>query len=175
MQKLACQYVGCACANSTSKAPDISLLWRPLPLVAPVLVCSDSPRMEAGRADSIKESQLENKPDLPPPSHCLLDEDVVEDLYEQDLPKGHSFTLRTRPHQGTQLFPPHAPGPSLTTHGIRLEGWPNFWGDAMAMVFFNNIFFFANFLFGFHGFPKHFMVFIFFWLVSRNLNLFAQN
>ena len=28
------------------------LLWRPLPLVAPVLVCSDSPRMEAGRADS---------------------------------------------------------------------------------------------------------------------------
>ena len=36
---------GCACANSTSKA-------RPLPLVAPVLVCSDSPRMEAGRADS---------------------------------------------------------------------------------------------------------------------------
>ena len=27
-------------------------LWRPLPLVAPVLVCSDSPRMEAGRADS---------------------------------------------------------------------------------------------------------------------------
>ena len=61
--------------------------------------------MEAGRADSIKESQLENKPDLPPPSHCLLDEDVVEDLYEQDLPKGHSFTLRTRPHQGTQLYP----------------------------------------------------------------------
>ena len=84
-------------------------LWRPLPLVAPVLVCSDSPRMEAGRADSIKESQLENKPDLPPPSHCLLDEDVVEDLYEQDLPKGHSFTLRTRPHQGTQLFPPPHP------------------------------------------------------------------
>ena len=62
--------------------------------------------MEAGRADSIKESQLENKPDLPPPPHCLLDEDVVEDLYEQDLPKGHSFTLRTRPHQGTQLSPP---------------------------------------------------------------------
>ena len=57
----------------------------------------------------IKESQLENKPDLPPPSHCLLDEDVVEDLYEQDLPKGHSFTLRTRPHQGTQLFPPPHP------------------------------------------------------------------
>ena len=36
---------GCACANSTSKA-------LPRPLVAPVLVCSDSPRMEAGRADS---------------------------------------------------------------------------------------------------------------------------
>ena len=103
MQKLACQYVGCACANSASKN---LWLWRPLPLVAPVLVCSDSPRMEAGRADSIKESQLENKPDLPPPSHCLLDEDVVEDLYEQDLPKGHSFTLRTRPHQGTQLSHP---------------------------------------------------------------------
>ena len=94
MQKLACQYVGCACANSASKN---LWLWRPLPLVAPVLVCSDSPRMEAGRADSIKESQLENKPDLPPPPHCLLDEDVVEDLYEQDLVPGHGFIIRTRP------------------------------------------------------------------------------
>ena len=63
--------------------------------------------MEAGRADSIKESQLENKPDLPPPPYCLLDEDVDEDLYEQDLVPGHRFIVRTRPHQGTQASPPH--------------------------------------------------------------------
>ena len=110
MQKLACQYVGCACANSTSKAPDISLLWRPLPLVAPALVCSDSPRMEAGRADSIKESQLENKPDLPPPSHCLLDEDVVEDNEQE-------------PAQRTQFYPPtqwHQPS-NKRTWGLRIR------------------------------------------------------
>ena len=63
--------------------------------------------MEAGRADSIKESQLENKPDLPPPSHCLLDEDVVEDL-----------TNKTR-SQDTDL-PPHAMASSIKKKNLGL-------------------------------------------------------
>ena len=62
--------------------------------------------MEAGRADSIKESQLENKPDLPPPPHCLLDEDVDEDLHEQDLVPGHRFIVRTRPRPRDTVLPP---------------------------------------------------------------------
>ena len=43
---------------------------------------------------------MRNKVDLPPPSHCLLDEDVVEDN-EQDPAPGH------------KLFPPPRNGITL--------------------------------------------------------------
>ena len=56
------------------------LLWQPLPLMAPVLVCSGSLRMEADRAKLIKESQWEINQILPHHQHSLLDEDVVENL-----------------------------------------------------------------------------------------------
>ena len=101
---------GCACANSTSKAPisasfgGLCLLWHQSwsALTAPEW------RLAEQTADrAIKESQSENKPDLPPPSHCLLDEDVDEDLYEQDLVPGHRFIIRTRPCPRGTDSPPH--------------------------------------------------------------------
>ena len=60
---------------SASKNPDgtsFGLLWQP--------------QTEADRAKLIKGVTMRNKPDPPPPPHCLLDEDVVENLPARPAP-----------------------------------------------------------------------------------------
>ena len=57
-------------SSQKSKTDWGSILDRPLPartLMAPVLVCSGSLRMEADRAKLIKGVTMRNKPDPPPP------------------------------------------------------------------------------------------------------------
>ena len=71
-----------ALAASASCGTSFGLLWQP----------QNGGWQSRQLTELIKESQLENKPDLPPPSHCLLDEDELK-------------ILRTRPGQGTQLYP----------------------------------------------------------------------
>ena len=63
---------------------------------------------------------MRNKPDPPPPPHCLLDEDVVENP-------------RTRPAPWISASPPHAQSAILEISSWKSEGLDG-WGAAITII-----------------------------------------